>query len=152
MLTTFAKSHFSWANELPAGVTADHGLTVRRFPTVGARSRVTAARLELRVQRSERLTPAEEIAWVNGRFRVPELYLHLAMHADELDAIVLSPYLFWSTIYGAQVAPDRTIVMPCLHDEPYARLGIVRSTFVIEPPDMVGPLAQVLPPDLAHVI
>ncbi len=146
MLTTCAKSHFSWANEFEAGVSTDRDVTLRRFATVPARSRVTAARLEQRVQRSDPLTATEELAWVNGRFRVPDLYLHLAGRAQEFDAIVLSPYLFWSTVYGAQIAPERTIVMPCLHDEPYAWLGIVRATlsrvagawFLSEPEHQLG--------------
>jgi glycosyltransferase involved in cell wall biosynthesis len=146
LLTTCAKSHFSWANEFPAGTSFDRGVTIRRFATVGARSRAAAAQLEHRVQRGERLAPADEVGWVNGRFRVPDLYLYLIGQSDEFDAIVLSPYLFWSTIYGAQVAPERTIVMPCLHDEPYAWLGIVRSTlssvagawFLSEPEHQLG--------------
>jgi len=128
LLTTCARSHYSWANEFPAGSFLDEGVTVRRFPTVVSRSGLTAGQLEQRVQRGEGLGAAEEVAWVNGRFRVPDLYLHLIGQSREFDAIVLSPYLFWSTIYGAQVAPERSIVMPCLHDEPYAWLGIVRST------------------------
>lgn len=146
LLTTCAKSHFSWSNEFPSGASVDRGVTVRRFVTVAARSRLAAAQLEGRVQRGERLDPADEVAWVNGRFRVPDLYLHLLGHSREFDAIVCSPYLFWSTIYGAQVAPERTIVMPCLHDEPYAWLGIVRSTlssvagawFLSEPEHQLG--------------
>jgi glycosyltransferase involved in cell wall biosynthesis len=128
VLTTCARSHFSWANEFPAGEAVDRGVTVRRFPTVtgaGLRSRFG---LDQRVQRGERLNRGEEVAWANDRFRVPELYLHLCEHARGYDAVVLSPYLFWTTIYGAAVAPERSVVMPCLHDEPYARLGIVRAT------------------------
>ena len=125
VLTTCARSHFSWANEFEPGTFVDRGVTVRRFKTVtgaGLRSRFG---LDQRVQRGERLDSGEEVAWANDRFRVPELYLHLFEHARGYDAIVLSPYLFWSTIYGAEVAPERSVIMPCLHDEPYARLGIV---------------------------
>ncbi len=128
VLTTCARSHFSWANEFDPGTFIDRGVTVRRFKTVtgaGLRSRFG---LDQRVQRGERLDSGEEVAWANDRFRVPELYLHLFAHGRSYDAIVLSPYLFWSTIYGAQVAPERSVIMPCLHDEPYSQLGIVRST------------------------
>lgn len=146
VLTTCARSHFSWSNEFEAGTTIDHGLTVRRFSTVTAKSRLIAGDLENRVQRSEHLSDEEEVAWVNGRFRVPDLYFHLLSNAMTYDAIILSPYLFWSTIYGAEVAPERTIVMPCLHDEPYAWLRIVAKTlssvagiwFLSEPEHQLG--------------
>lgn len=160
LLTTCARSHFSWANEFPAGTFVDRGVTVRRFATVAAHSRVLAADLERRVQRGEALTAAEEVAWVNGRFRVPDLYLHLMANRERFDAVILSPYLFWSTIYGADVAPERTIVMPCLHDESYAWLSIVRATlssvagvwFLSEPEHQLGHrIAPGLPPHHAVV-
>ncbi|HUY06486.1 MAG TPA: glycosyltransferase family 4 protein [Acidimicrobiales bacterium] len=146
LLTTCARSHFSWENEFPAGISHDRGIVVRRFPTVSAKSRLLAGELERRVQSSEKLTEAEQIAWVNGRFRVPDLYLDLLKCARSFDAVILSPYLFWSTIYGAEVAPERTIVMPCLHDEPYAWLSIVSKTlsssaglwFLSEPEHQLG--------------
>jgi glycosyltransferase involved in cell wall biosynthesis len=155
LLTTTAKSHVSWANEYDPGSFADRGVTVRRFPTSGARSRLRAAELERRVQRGEHLTPTDEVAWVNGRFRVPDLYLYLEEHAPSYDAIVFAPYLFWSTLYGAGVAPERSIVMPCLHDEPYAWLGVVRTMlervggvwFLTEPEHQLGHrVAPGLPP------
>ncbi|HLI15916.1 MAG TPA: glycosyltransferase family 4 protein [Acidimicrobiales bacterium] len=155
LLTTCARSHFSWANEFEAGTFVEAGVTIRRFRTVRSRRRLLAAELERRVQRGERLDAAEEVAWVNARFRVPDLYLHLLGAARDLDAVVLSPYLFWSTIYGAQVVPDRSIVMPCLHDEPYARLAVVRQTlssvggvwFLSEPEHQLAHrLAPGLPP------
>jgi glycosyltransferase involved in cell wall biosynthesis len=121
-------------------------VTIRRFPTVPARSRLVASELERRVQRGDRLSPPEEVSWVNGRFRVPDLYLHLVETAPDYDAIVLSPYLFWSTIYGAAVAPEKSIIMPCLHDETYAWLDIVSQTlstaaavwFLSEPEHQLG--------------
>lgn len=146
ILTTCAKSHFSWENDFPAGTSQERGVTIRRFKTVAARSRLVAGELERRVQAGEVLDEADQIAWVNGRFRVPDLYLYLTSNARTYDAIILSPYLFWSTIYGAQVAPERTIVMPCLHDESYAWLSIVSKTlsssaalwFLSEPEHQLG--------------
>jgi len=155
ILTTCARSHFSWANEFDPGVSEDRGVVIRRFPTVTSRGLRSRFGLDDRVQRGDHLEPREEIAWANDRFRVPELFLHLFEHAQGYDAIVLSPYLFWSTIYGAEIAPERSVVMPCLHDEPYARLAIVRSTlssvagvwFLSEPEHLLGHrLAPSLPP------
>jgi glycosyltransferase involved in cell wall biosynthesis len=155
LLTTCALSHFSWENKFEPGVSVEAGVTIRRFRTVMNRSLLVAHELEHRVQSGEKLTASEEIAWVNGRFRVPDLYLYLTARARSYDAIVFSPYLFWSTIYGAEVAPERSIIMPCLHDEPYAHLGVVASTltsvagvwFLSEPEHQLGHrLAPGIPP------
>jgi glycosyltransferase involved in cell wall biosynthesis len=42
---------------------------------------------------------------------------------------VFAPYLFWPAYACGQVAPERTILMPCLHDEPEAYLPIFRPLF-----------------------
>lgn len=128
LFTTCAKNHVTWSNALPAGTSTDRAVTIRRFKTVPVKARVLASELEHAVQAGRELSPEQERAWVNGRFRVPDLYFALASAAESFDAIVLAPYLFWSTIYGASIAPERSIVMPCLHDENYARLSVVRET------------------------
>ena len=153
VLTTQARNHYTWDNEYPGGTTTVDGVTVRRFPTVRTWASVEAERLERRVQMGERLTIEEQLAWVNGRFRVPDLFHHLVLHASEYRAIVFSPYLFWTTIVGTAAAPERTIVIPCLHDETYAHLDVVRPVmadvadvwFLSEPEHQLahrlGPLA-----------
>jgi glycosyltransferase involved in cell wall biosynthesis len=66
---------------------------------------------------------------MNDDLRVPSLWHHLLLHADEYRALVFAPYLFWTTFACGQVAPDRTLLMPCLHDEPEARLDIFGPLF-----------------------
>jgi glycosyltransferase involved in cell wall biosynthesis len=127
LLTTCARDHYTWANDFGPGPFREGGLTIRRFETVPGRDPSTWSTLQRRLMRGEVLDEADELAWVNGRFRVPELYLYLAEHAREYDAVVFAPYLFWSTLYCAAIAPERTVMMPCLHDEAYARLSSVRA-------------------------
>ncbi|MGA2803366.1 MAG: glycosyltransferase family 4 protein [Acidimicrobiales bacterium] len=127
VLTTCARDHFTWANELPPGVSRDGSVTVRRFPTVQNRDHVLWNRLQERLLSGDQLDDLDELAWSNGRFRVPDLYLYLSGHAAEYAAIVFSPYLFWTTLYCAGIAPERTVLMPCLHDEPYAYLRSVAA-------------------------
>jgi len=153
ILTTCARDHYSWANEFPAGVATDGDLTVRRFETVPGKDMATWARLQRRLMDDDVLGEADDLVWVNGRFRVPELYLYLADSARDYDAIVFAPYLFWSTLYCAAIAPERTIMMPCLHDESYARLASVRAAlagsaavwFLSEPEHLLGHRLAPLP-------
>ena len=64
--------------------------------------------------------------WLHGNVRVPDLFHYLLANHEQYDAIVFSPYLFWTTAVGWQVAPEKTIVVPCLHDEHYAYLDLFR--------------------------
>ena len=101
VLTTCALDHYTWANESPEGTSLDGRVTVRRFPTIQAHDQGRWHWIQERLLSGDRLDEVEELAWINGRFRVPDLYLHLAGHAQQYAAIVFSPYLFWSTLYCA---------------------------------------------------
>jgi glycosyltransferase involved in cell wall biosynthesis len=125
VLTTCAVDHYTWENVLPAGPAEEDGVVVRRFPTVRDRSRA-AARAEAELQRGDIPTPDEQLAWLGHHFRVPELFHHLVRVGEGFDAVVFSPYLFWTTAVGMQAVADRAVVMPCLHDEAYARLEVLR--------------------------
>ncbi len=127
VLTTCAKDHYTWANEYEQGVEEDGGVLVRRFPVLKPSSVTEYVQLATKIDLGEELTPAEELAWADGLFRVPDLYTYLAAMADSYSCILFSPYLFWTTLYGASIAPERTVLIPCLHDEPQARVGLVAS-------------------------
>jgi len=129
VLTTCATDHYTWANHFPAGTTRDGDVTVHRFPIVKDTDGARRAELHARILAGERLTISEEQLWVNDSMRVPELWHHVLDHGHRYRAIVLAPYMFWTTFAVGQIHPGRTILMPCLHDEPEARLRIFQPLF-----------------------
>ncbi|HEY4870231.1 MAG TPA: glycosyltransferase family 4 protein [Candidatus Dormibacteraeota bacterium] len=129
ILTTCARDHFTWANAYPAGTFREQQLTLRRFPAVVSTSRTERAALERMIISGGSLTIAEQQRWINDDMRVPELFHWLLDHARDYRALVFAPYMFWTTFACAQVAPERTILMPCLHDEPYAYLDLFQPVF-----------------------
>ena len=157
ILTTCARDHYTWANAYPAGSERHGDLTVFRFPVVHPRESSLWQSLDRRIRLGSSLSMAEQHAWVNGRFRVPGLFHHLVAQAHSYRAIVFSPYLFWTTVVGATVAPERTVVIPCLHDENYAYLPVFRPLlagsaqvwFMSEPEHQlahrIGPVAATHP-------
>ena len=149
ILTTCAIDHHTWANAHPPGDFVEEGVRVRRFPTVHDGDKLMRDTIEGRIQLGLPVTPDEQRLWLNGTFRVPELFHHLLVHASTYRAVVLSPYLFWTTVSCAVVAPEKTIVMPCLHDEYYAYLEIVRP--VLADPAQVWFLSEP-EHDLGHTL
>lgn len=129
VLTTCARDHFSWANEYPAGAAEVDGIPVRRFPTIVPASRRERAEHEAGLHGGRALTLAEQQRWVNADLRVPELFHYLLDTVGEYRAIVLGPYMFWTTFAGWQLAPAKTVLLPCAHDEPYVRLELFRPMF-----------------------
>ena len=119
MLTTCAIDHYTWANALPEGTTTEEGLTIRRFPTVPNDSRVSV-QTHIRIYTERPTTLDEQAGWLSFPFRVPGLFSWLLAHGTEYDAVVFSPYLFWTTTVCLPLVAERAVVIPCLHDEVYA--------------------------------
>ena len=126
ILTTCARSHYSWKNEYDAGLSQDGAVTLHRFEAVQDGDRDNRHLFEQRIQLGLRIDRDEQDVWLHGNVRVPDLFHHLVVNAHRYDAIVLSPYLFWTTAVCWEIAPEKTIVMPCLHDEYYAYLDVFR--------------------------
>jgi glycosyltransferase involved in cell wall biosynthesis len=128
VLTTTARDHFTWADELPAGAAEEDGVLVRRFPVVAGGS-AERNELEHRIMTGGHVTLAEQQTWMNGGMRVPDLYHFLLDHAEDYRAMVFAPYPFWVAFACSQIAPTRSLLWACLHDEPYARLPVFEPVF-----------------------
>lgn len=126
VLTTCARDHYTWENVYEPGEERVGNLTVHRFRAERSPHGSIRNVIERRVQDGESVSLDAEVTWLNGLFLVPGLYHHLLVHGSSYDAVVLGPYLFWTTVAGAAVDPSRSVVMPQMHDEPYARLSVFR--------------------------
>lgn len=126
VLTTCARDHYTWDNVHPPGEERVGALTLRRFRVERSPHRAIRDVIERRLQLGEQVALDEEVTWLNGLFRVPDLHHHLLLNASRYDAVVLGPYLFWTTVAGAAVDPARSVVMPQMHDEHYARMAVFR--------------------------
>jgi glycosyltransferase involved in cell wall biosynthesis len=129
VLTTCARDHHTWANHYPAGTSHDGDVTIRRFPVVQDTNGEARATLPALIAQGGVPSLALQEAWMNDGLRVPELFHALLDDAHTYRAIVVSPYLFWTSFAGGLVAPARTILRPCLHDEPEARLELFEPLF-----------------------
>ncbi len=130
ILTSTAADHFTGLDRFPAGVTErPSGARLLRFPAVASRARADRVLGNRRLAVSGTLDPEAAARWCHDDVRVPGLVDHLAAHAGEYRALVFAPYLYWATLAGTLVDPARTIVLPCLHDEPTATLPLIDRMF-----------------------
>jgi glycosyltransferase involved in cell wall biosynthesis len=146
ILTTCALDHHTWENVLPAGKAMEDGLLVHRFPVVTTPG-PERGQLEQAILGGAPLRLHEQQRWMNSGMRSPELFHHLLDHAGEYRTIIFTPYLFWITFACSQVAPERSVLWTCLHDEPYASLELFQPLLT-----GVGGLLFQTPPEheLAH--
>ncbi len=129
VLTTCARDHYTWANVESAGASRDRTaggaeVRVRRFPMVRDTDGAVRGRIEVALAAGDMPPLTEQESWMNDGPRSPELFHHILDEADGFRAVVVSPYLFWTTFAVGAIAPERTLLRPCLHDEPYARMEL----------------------------
>src|SRR5262249_46270765 len=63
-----------------------------------------------------------ERAYLDHSIRSAALVVALRQRIDDFDAVVVGPYLFALTHQVAQACAGKTLLLPCFHDEPFARL------------------------------
>ncbi|HSD27030.1 MAG TPA: glycosyltransferase family 4 protein, partial [Vicinamibacteria bacterium] len=125
ILTTCARDHASpWADHHPDGVTEEDGFVVRRFK-VRPRDPERYGRLQWRLSHGGTLTSFEEEDFVRDSVNSNDLYAYLGGERDRYWYAFI-PYCFGTTWEGALVAPERSLLIPCLHDEPFAQLKWTR--------------------------
>ncbi len=118
VLTTCAKDHLTWANELPAGPDRDGPVKVLRFATERSRSMPEFNRLSRRLFGRAQDRVSEERWLAEQGPLVPGLLSHLAENADAYDGFVAFTYLYAPTAWGVSMVADRALVVPTAHDEP----------------------------------
>jgi len=128
-LTTCAENHFTWENTVPPGTREVAGMQVHFFPVDGGRDLETFLRTQEAISRRAHVTAADEEAWMRNNVNSSPLYDHLRRQAGDYDAVIMGPYLFSLTYYASAIAPEKTLLVPCLHDEPFAYLTIMQRMF-----------------------
>ena len=130
ILTTCVKEFSAdWnRNHFKKGIEKVHGFTLRRFKV---RKRDTAAfdAVNYKIMNGLPITAEEETTYVNESVNSPDLYKYMAEHKDEYSLFVFIPYMFGTTYNGMQVCPEKTILIPCFHDEPYVYMDVYKPVF-----------------------
>ena len=125
---TCAKDNRTWNNEFAPGVTEVAGLPIHRFP-VDPRNLDAWIPIQLALHDGQTISTDDQLTWMAESVNSRALYNHIARHAREFDALFFGPYLFGTTFWGSLIAPEKSILIPCLHDEAYAYQEIIASMF-----------------------
>lgn len=126
-LTTCAKNHHTWANEIPSGQRSVGGLTVHHFPVNEDRDLVLFATLQDRVSKRQNLTRDDQVRWLKNSVNSRALEEHLQI--TPYDAVVAGPYLFGMIWSAMSIKPERNWLVPCLHDECFAYQEVIGDMF-----------------------
>lgn len=128
IFTTCARDNRTWENDFPEGEAVEFGLPVRRF-RVDPRNLDLWVRHQIRLNDGIPLSVPEQLEWMEHSVSSSGLYAHLKQHAPRFDAYFFAPYLFGTTFWGSLVCPEKSILIPCLHDEQNAYVDVIHSMF-----------------------
>lgn len=129
VFTTCTSSENYWRNELQSGINLFGGIAVHRF-AVDETDRQSHLKSLQPFQSGKKLWPDEcERYYLQHSVRSTQLLEALHKRIDRFDAIIVGPYLFGLTYDIAAAFPEKTLLVPCFHDEPLARLNVWISTY-----------------------
>ena len=131
ILTTCVKEFLSdWSvNYHKEGLTKEQGIPVRRF-RVRKRDTAQFDQVNRKLMTGQMpLTKEEEETYVREMINSPGLYSYMEEHKEEYTVFVFIPYMFGTTYYGMQVCPEKSVLIPCLHDESYIYLEVFQELF-----------------------
>lgn len=117
--TTCAESHYTWENRLSSGRTIENGVIVHRFP-ITHWNPDQRAYADVRLANWGRVPEETAWAWLESGAHSAPLYAHIMRYAEDFDALIAIPYATPLIHFAAWAAPHKTILWPCLHNEPYA--------------------------------
>lgn len=127
VLTTCARDHFTWQNYYRPGSEIINHVHVRRFPVNQNRNLARFLDLSRKIATHQELTTEEQYRWIDEGVHSASLYDYIGRRGDLYDLFIFVPYLFGTTYYGSTIRPEKSIIWPCLHDEPYAYFEATRS-------------------------
>lgn len=126
VLTTCARDHFTWRNELAAGESVENGVGVRRFAVTQSRDHERWLAAHGRIDQGHRVDYVDQLEWM-GNSVWSEGIQDAVADTRRYDWVIAIPYLFGTSFWAVAERPNRTCLIPCVHDEPHAWTPIVRD-------------------------
>lgn len=131
ILTTCVKDFLSdWStNYYKEGTTMEGGLVVKRF-RAKKRNKEKFDLVNAKLMHGQiPLRDEEEKIYIQEMINSPDLYWYMKKHEEEYAVFLFIPYMFGTTYYGMQVCPEKSVLIPCLHDERYIYMEIFQKLF-----------------------
>ncbi len=124
VLTTSARDRRTWKNEYGEGADRVRGVLVRRFAVNQPHDAAALMEFSDRILAAPR-SRAEEMDWVRRLGpSAPGLIEHLKRQHRSYDALVFFSLIHWTTVHGMAVAPERSILFPCVRLSPVLRFAL----------------------------
>ena len=123
LTTTVEQFTADWNKDFyPEGVTKNaFGVDVRRFK-IRKRDVKAFDSVNYKLMNGIRLTDKDEEVFNREMINSPAMYDYIRDNKDNYQCFVYIPYLFGTTYNGVAACPEKSVLIPCFHDEGYAHM------------------------------
>jgi len=120
VLTTCSRSPFDswWENFYIPGNYVENEIRIIRFP-VNKNAQDLYHKINYKINSKCKISKPDEIAYLTGSINSDELVSFVKKNKSEY-IFLLIPYLYGLIYWVYKAAPDRCILIPCIHDEAQA--------------------------------
>ncbi len=128
VLTTCIEScNSDWSTNYHApGWTVESGIRVCRFPAEPSFPK-HMERVKLRMSYGIPLQREEEEIYCREMVNSRALMDYIRNHREDYALFVFIPLLWGVTYYGSQIWPEKTVLIPCVHDQASFRFACLRE-------------------------
>ncbi len=113
-----------WKDDLKPGKYIENKIPVNRF-RLDKRNKPLFDSINQKITSLQKTTLQEEKDFFKNNINSNDLIN--AIKKDSTSLFIFIPYLYGTTFFGCQVHPERSILIPCLHDEGYAKMNLVKQ-------------------------
>lgn len=130
VLTTKAIDYVTWENYYSKDKELINGVTVHRFNTDIPRNQKHFEKVNEGLFKNPKRNIYDELEWMKAQGPISfDLLEYLSTNSKRYDKIIFFTYLYFTTYFGLQQVPEKSILIPTAHDEPYIYFSIFKSTF-----------------------
>jgi glycosyltransferase involved in cell wall biosynthesis len=128
VFTTCSKEFLSdWTNFFSEGTYDINGVAVKRF-SVDERDRNLFDSINYKLMNNIEISKSEEEKFIQNNINSSKMIKTIKDEKDKRIFLFI-PYLYGTTYFGCQTCPEKSILIPCLHDESYAVMNIFKDLF-----------------------
>ncbi|MCC8050005.1 MAG: glycosyltransferase family 4 protein [Clostridiales bacterium] len=130
ILTTKAVDYVTWSNYYKNDEEEIQGIRVRRFPVTRERNMEVFGRVNTELLTSDHRSSQDEMRWIEEQGPVcPALIEYIGQNRDNYDVFIFVTYLYYTTCMGILRVPEKSILIPTAHDEPYIYFNYYKKVF-----------------------
>lgn len=130
ILTTKALDYTTWENHYQADVEQINNITVKRFKTDFPREMKKFDKINEQVFTKVDRNLYDELEWMRAQGPVSfDLINYIKSNHQQYEKVIFFTYLYFTAFWGLQQIPEKSILVPTAHDEPYIYFSIFKPLF-----------------------